>query len=71
MPWEGPYRVELVKKLEMAGIAIIDQAYHRHENLGEMDVTIDIGYTDAAKYEALEAELREGQQVKLMVSERA
>jgi len=71
MPWDGPYRVDLVKKLETAGIVIIDQAYHRHENLGEMDVTIDIGYTDAAKYEALEAELREGQQVKLMVSERA
>lgn len=71
MPWNSTYRTELVKKLESAGIAIIDQAYHRHENLADMDVTIDIGYTDPAKFDALEAELREGEQVKLMVSERA
>ena len=37
-----------------AGIIIIDQAYHRHESLNEMDVTIDIGYTDAAKFDALD-----------------
>jgi hypothetical protein len=71
MPWNSTYRSELVKKMESAGIVIIDQAYHRHESLNEMDVTIDIGYTDSAKFEALEAELRDGQQVKLMVSERA
>ena len=71
MPWNSVYRAQLVKKLEDAGIAIIDQAYHRHESLAEMDVTIDIGYTDQSKFDALESELRDGDQVKLMVSERA
>jgi len=71
MPWNSGYREQLVKKMEGSGIGIIDQAYHRHESLGEMDVTIDISYTDPAKFEALEAELREGKEVKLMVSERA
>src|SRR5260370_1443415 len=43
MPWEGEYRMELIKKLEAAGMAIIDDAYHRHESLNDKDVTIDIG----------------------------
>ena len=71
MPWNHTYRMDLVKKMESSGISIIDQAYHRHESLSEMDVTIDIGYTDQAKFDALEKELRDGEQVKLMVSERA
>ena len=56
MPWNSNFRMELVKKMETSGISIIDQAYHRHESLNEMDVTIDIGYTDQAKFNALEAE---------------
>ncbi|HEV8605542.1 MAG TPA: MgtC/SapB family protein [Tepidisphaeraceae bacterium] len=71
MPWKKGNIAELVKRFEGAGIAVIDQNYHRHESLAEVDVTMDIGYTDTAKYEALEAELREGTEWKLMVSERA
>ena len=71
MPWNSSYRTQLLKRMEEAGISLIDQNYHRHESLSEMDVTIDISYTDPAKYEALETELREGTECKLMVSERA
>ncbi len=71
MPWNSSYRTQLLKRMEEAGISLIDQNYHRHESLLEMDVTIDISYTDPAKYEALETELREGTECKLMVSERA
>jgi putative Mg2+ transporter-C (MgtC) family protein len=71
MPWNSNYRATLLKRMEESGISLIDQNYHRHESLSEMDVTIDISYTDPAKYEALETELREGTECKLMVSERA
>src|SRR3954470_18259695 len=71
MPWNSALRPQLIKRMEEAGISLIDQNYHRHENLAEMDVTIDISYTDPAKFEALEAELLVGTECKLMVSERA
>jgi putative Mg2+ transporter-C (MgtC) family protein len=71
MPWNSDRRAQLIKRMEESGISLIDQNYHRHENLAEMDVTIDISYTDPAKFDALETELRDGTEVKLMVSERA
>jgi putative Mg2+ transporter-C (MgtC) family protein len=71
MPWNSNYRQTLLKRMEESGISLIDQNYHRHESLSEMDVTIDISYTDPAKFEALENELREATEAKLMVSERA
>jgi len=71
MPWNSNYRATLLKRMEESGISLIDQNYHRHESLSEMDVTIDISYTDPAKFEALENELREATEAKLMVSERA
>jgi putative Mg2+ transporter-C (MgtC) family protein len=71
MPWKGDAFSKLIRDLKGAGIAIIDENYHRHETLNEMDVTLDIGYTDQAKYDTLEAQLREDGECKLMVSERA
>jgi putative Mg2+ transporter-C (MgtC) family protein len=71
MPWNSAYRGQLIKRMEESGISLIDQNYHRHESLAEMDVTIDISYTDPAKFEALETELRQDKECKLMVSERA
>jgi putative Mg2+ transporter-C (MgtC) family protein len=71
MPWNSECLPRLIKRMESAGIAIIDQNFHRHETLTDVDVTMDIGYTDSTKYDALESELRTDTDCKLMVSERA
>jgi putative Mg2+ transporter-C (MgtC) family protein len=72
MPWKGDSLSKLITDMNAAGVVITDQNFHRHENLADMDVTLDIGYIDQQKYDTLEKQLREDVgECKLMVSERA